>query len=198
MYSSIARKKCKCGCSRYPTLGYAGYNYGCAPQEIKDKAGSKKDVARKNKNARNAAALKIKKQVRDSEGAEGGLKENWFAERRKQMTGACLFCGGKTEASNDKTFRNSIAHLLPKKDGIGGVPSVKYHPDNWIELCWTGNSCHDNLDHAMITWEMLRDSAEWDIIVEKFKKIYPFVAPQERRFVPELLLQTINNESCQD
>lgn len=190
----IPRKKCKGNCGRYPSLGLGGYCYKCVPEDIKKKVGEKRDVVRKNKNARKAASLKIKKHIRENEGVEGGLKENWFTERRKQMTGKCLFCGGKTEAENDKTFRSSLAHLFPKKDGIGGVPSVKYHPDNWLELCYRGNSCHDNLDRSMITWEMLMDSAEWDVIKDKFKKIYPFIAPHEKRFVPEILLQIIQND----
>lgn len=62
MYNStIKRKKCKCGCHRYPTLGYSGYAAMCAPQEIKDKVGSKRDVARRNKNARNRTSNLLRK-----------------------------------------------------------------------------------------------------------------------------------------
>lgn len=61
MYSSIKRKTCKCGCGKNPTLGYGGYKYSCAPQEIKDKVGSKRDVAKRNKNARNRASLLLKR-----------------------------------------------------------------------------------------------------------------------------------------
>lgn len=125
-------------------------------------------------------------------GSEGNkVKEKWFAERRKEMTGKCLFCEGPTEKANDATFRNSIGHILPKKEGIGGLPSVAYHADNWIELCFYGNSCHQNFDSGMITWEFLRDSAEWKVIVDKFKRIYPCIAESERKYIPEILLQEI-------
>jgi len=189
--STIKRKKCKCGnCKCYPTLQYNGWNFKCAPAEIKERVGGRKKAAIKTKNARKAAALKLKK-IKREDTPEGNIKENWFSERRKEMTGVCLFCGGKTEWDNDKTFRNSIAHLLEKKDNFGGFPSVAYHPDNWLELCYYNNSCHDNFDRHMITWDMLRDSAEWEFIVSKFKKIEPFIAIAERRNIPELLLKSL-------
>ena len=118
----------------------------------------------------------------------------WFEARRKEMTGKCLFCGGKTEAKNDETYRSSIAHLLPKKDNFGGVPSVATHEDNWIELCFYGNSCHTNFDNKMITWEFLYDSYEWKVMMEKMKKILPFIHPDELKNVPEQFLKANNHE----
>lgn len=40
----LKKKKCKCSpdCSLWPTLGFGGYNYNHAPQEIKDKKNEKK------------------------------------------------------------------------------------------------------------------------------------------------------------
>lgn len=118
-------------------------------------------------------------------------KKKWFEERRKEMTGKCLFCSGKTEKFNDATFRHSIAHLLPKKDNFGGFPSVATHEDNWIELCYYGNSCHTNFDNAMITLEQLKDTPQWEVIVRKFKKVYPFIAEKEKRNIHYLLLQEL-------
>src|SRR5690348_2912633 len=79
--------------------------------------------------------------------------DNWFEERRKEMTGTCLFCGGKTERDNDDTFKFSIAHLLAKRKNM--FPNIACHPDNWIELCHYSNSCHSNFDNGIITWEFL-------------------------------------------
>jgi hypothetical protein len=117
----------------------------------------------------------------------------WFAQRRKEMTGKCLFCNGKTEKYNDSTFKRSIAHLLAKRGNM--FPSVAQNPDNWLELCFYGNSCHTNLDNGMITWEFLRDSKEWDVIVTKFKKIYPFIALNERGRIPEILLKELDGQT---
>lgn len=49
----IKRKTCKCGCGKPASLGYNGFRFSCAPDEIKEKVGTKRDVAKKNKNARN-------------------------------------------------------------------------------------------------------------------------------------------------
>lgn len=118
-------------------------------------------------------------------------KKQWFENRRAEMTGQCLFCNGKSEKDNDTSFRHSIAHLLPKKEGFGGFPSVATHPDNWIELCYYGNSCHSNFDNSIITWEYLKETSAWPVIVEKFKKVYPFIVEKEKRNIPDLLLQEL-------
>jgi hypothetical protein len=75
-----------------------------------------------------------------------------------------LLCGGKRKAM---------------------FPSVACHPDNFLEVCFWGNSCHQNIHNGTITWELLADSAEWKIIVDKFKKIFPFIAESERKNIPE-------------
>ncbi len=43
----------------------------------------------------------------------------------------------------------------------------------------------------MISWEFLRDSAEWELIVTKFKKIYPYILESEKKNIPELLLKEL-------
>lgn len=130
---------------------------------------------------------KVSEKRKAKEKAEKGLKgdsglDKWFEEMRKRMTGKCLFCGGKTEKSNDDTYRRSIAHLLPKRSvNKGGFPSVSTHEENWIELCFYGNSCHTNFDSGMITWEFLKDSKEWDIIQEKLFTLLPLIPEEERK-----------------
>lgn len=61
-YSSIKRKTCKCGNPKcYPSLSFQGWNFKCAPPEVKDKLGTRKEIAKRNKNARNRASLLLKK-----------------------------------------------------------------------------------------------------------------------------------------
>lgn len=100
----------------------------------------------------------------------------FFVEMRPGMTGKCCFCGGPTEKKNDETFHFSLAHLLPKSS----FPSVATNPDNIIELCHFGESCHTNFDHGTITWQFLYDSAEWPMIKEKLLKVLPAVGANER------------------
>ena len=134
----------------------------------------------------------LKKLAEEAEDRESGTDEamdKWFEARRKEMTGKCQFCGGKTEKSNDETYRRSIAHLLPKRPNQ--FPSVKTHPDNWLELCFWNPSCHTNFDSGMISMELLHDSAEWKIIADKFRKIYPHIVEAERKNIHPLLLKEI-------
>lgn len=153
----------------------------------------KEAVAKPKKPLRNKS-LKVQaeeaaaKKAASVEGVDN-KQDIWFAEKRKEMTGRCVFCGGKTEKNNDVTYRNSVAHLLAKRKSM--FPSVATHPDNWLELCFYGNSCHTNFDNSIIAWELLADSNEWKIIVDKFKLIFPSIAPEEHKNIPELLLKEI-------
>jgi len=184
-YSSIARKRCKCGCNRYPTLGYNGFAYSCAPQELKDKIGTKKQVAAKNKANKNALSRKLHIEQNIVSGAE---LNRWFENRRKEMVGFCANCGMPSCKDNDDYYRFSIAHLLPK----AYFPSIKTHESNWLELCfWGERSCHSNLDNSMID---LIDMSCWDEIVTKFIAMYPSISDNEKRRVPQVLLNYIEVE----
>jgi len=124
---------------------------------------------------------------------EGGdpTVEQWFQERRVEMTGKCVFCGGKTEKWNDELFRASLHHLFEKNNNM--FPSVKTHPDNCVEVCHFGNSCHQNIHNGTITWELMIDSAEWPLILEKVRKVVPFIAQAERRRIPACLMPFIKD-----
>ncbi len=105
---------------------------------------------------------------------EDGILWNFFLEMRKKMTGKCLFTGDKTLKHDDERFHFSIAHLLEKRN----FKSVATHPDNWVELSW---DAHTDFDNGRITWEMLKDSAEWEILKEKLLNVLPSVAEEERK-----------------
>lgn len=117
--------------------------------------------------------------------------DKWFNERRKEMTGRCVICGGKTEKYNDKTFKRSIAHLLPKRKNQ--FPSVATDVNNWVELCFFGNSHHTNFDNNILTLNDIKENypKAWNIIMEKFLKILPNIATNEKRNIPSILLNEI-------
>jgi hypothetical protein len=185
MYSSITKNKCKCGCGRWPSLGYNGYFYSHAPQEIIDKVGTKKQVAQKNKNKKAALSRKLHEAQNVVSGAE---LNRWFDDRRKEMTGVCANCGAKSCKESDDFFRFSIAHILPK----AYFPSVKTHESNWIELCfWGSGSCHSQMDNKMLD---LIDMACFDTIITRFVEMYPSVAEKEKRRIPPVLMQYIEVE----
>lgn len=112
--------------------------------------------------------------------------ERWFKDRQKEMTGKCMNCGGKTE-KDTKNYKCSIAHILPK----AYFKSVATHPDNWIELCFYSNSCHTNFDNKMID---IIDLHCFDTVIQKFTKIYPFIAPEEKRRIPPILIEYLKTE----
>lgn len=114
------------------------------------------------------------------------LLEQWFQDRHKEMTGICKNCGGKTQ-KGQKNYKNSIAHILPKAYFL----SVSTHPDNFIELCFYGESCHTNMDNKTLD---LIDMNCFDEIVEKVTRMYTHIAPEERRRIPAILREYIKTE----
>ena len=144
-----------------------------------------------------------RKQKMKEQAAEGTDSEMdlFFDAMLKRCTGKCLFCNAPSndiklykienekwskesneaawERDAEKMKRIAIAHLLPKRPiDKGGFPSVGTNENNWIELCW---SCHTSFDSGKITWLMLKDSKEWDIISEKLIEVLPLVAEEERK-----------------
>lgn len=115
-----------------------------------------------------------------------GLDE-WFADRHKEMTSKCAHCGQRSCKGDPLHYKKSIAHILPK----ALFPSIATHPDNWIELCfWAPNSCHTNFDAHVLDLIQLNC---FDLIIERFLRIYPAIAPAERRNIPATLLQYVDN-----
>ena len=111
--------------------------------------------------------------------------QKWFDDRRKEMTGKCCLCGGRTEKFNDITYKRSIHHLFEKRKNM--FPSVSTNKFNFLELCFYDNSCHSQIHNGKITWELLLDSQEREMILEKCKKIVPFIAKEEIKHLPDIL-----------
>jgi hypothetical protein len=133
---------------------------------------------------RKAAKLAEQNQSTDSK------LDTWFEERRLEMTGKCQLCGGKTEAKNDETYRRSIHHLLDKRRGA--YPSVCLHPRNFLELCFWGNSCHSNVTNGTISWELLRDSHEWGLVIlPKLRELAPLLTREEYARLPQIIVNDI-------
>jgi hypothetical protein len=113
--------------------------------------------------------------------------QKWFEDRRKEMTGVCVNCGGKSCKDDDKYWKYSIAHLLPKNH----FKSISTNENNWLELCHFGNSCHANYDNKMLD---IMDMSCFDTIIQKFVKIYPHIAQEEKRRIPPILIEYLKIE----
>lgn len=186
-YSTIKKKKCKCGtCNNYPTIGYSGYNRSCAPADIKEKQDSKTQRQRTESDKRKMAKVRTLIQEPSSDDIKGEL---WFRSKRHQMTGFCA-CGCDNKSSKDdaKHFKFSAAHILPKSK----FESVKWHPDNWVELAFWGG-CHTVFDDKGYEYCKQTKPILWEIVVQKFKIVYPFISPDEMKYVPNILLETLKH-----
>jgi len=154
-------------------LGLAPKTTGAKPKKPLKKISNKK-----------AAEMKEAKTVNtDSE------LDKWFEERRKEMTGVCANCGGKTGKDDDKFYRHSIAHILPKRDSM--FPSVATVNYNWVELCFWGNSCHSKYDSS---WEAAAKMRIWPFVIHNVNILYPKLTSEEKARLPEVLIQEINPE----
>lgn len=116
--------------------------------------------------------------------------DNWFVDRSKEMTGKCVECGGKTTKGDKKYWKYSICHILPKRL----FKSVETHPLNFIELCHFGNSHHANFDNLGFEYAKEKMPKAWAVIVTRFRAMYPAIAPEERKFIPDILLQELEPE----
>lgn len=132
-------------------------------------------------------AKKSAKRIAQEKDATNDDQLAWFKERRKEMTGKCQHCGGKSMKDDDTKYHYSIAHILPK----AYFPSVATHPLNRLELCFYGNSCHTNLDNGVLD---LMDLNCFDEVIKKFVAMYPSIAKEERRRIPQVLLNYIEVE----
>lgn len=134
------------------------------------------------KSAKKLAQETAEKEQRGSNDSE---LVKWFKGRMKFMGGSCKVCGANTETKNYQFAIGSIAHILDKRTSM--FPSVKYHPMNFLELCYP---CHQNFDNFW-NWDEKEKLKCWPEIVEKFVSIYPDIAKEEVRLLPDNLLKHI-------
>lgn len=191
-YSSIVQKKCRCGCGKWPTLGFKGFNSACQPEMKAEKLKQQKERNKK----RNAIALDQRKLRKEDNKLLDGkaakrfeLQQQWFRKVIKTETergGGVLKCWETGDYIPDKFAFAAVAHILPKKDGIGGFPSVSQHPLNYLILS-AANGSHDKTHR----WDKFQEMKVWGMAVSRFKNIYPYIAQSERKYLPDCLLQEL-------
>ena len=182
-YSSIVKKKCKCGkCNHYPTLGFDGYFYLHAPEEIKLRQGDKAKRNYQNKVNRQKKSV-LSRKLHTAQGEVESKQEitpqyQWYCDRRVEMTNVCIECGNSTRKAHDKYFTWSICHIVPKSL----VPSVAMDENNWVELCWLHHQEFDN------TFDKAAAMQCFGEIKQKFQLFKHLIPPQEMRKInPHLL-----------
>ena len=204
-FSTIIKKKCKCkeGCPKWPSFGFDGYFYSHAPQEIKDRQGEK---AKKSYQSRLNRAKKgvLSRKLHDAQSKASATETPkndqlealaltvWFDNRMNTLEPICENCGKMAEWLKEpgrrKQWKSCQGHLLPKRH----FKSIQTHPLNGMVL-GSGYSglcnCHDNYDAS---WEKAAKMKIWDEVVRRFLIMYPLITEQEQRFIPNQLLQEVN------
>lgn len=156
-------------------------------RRIKELAQLPKEKKRYKIPAKSAKKLKAEAEEKVVRIGGGNELDRWFTERRKEMVGQCWHCGDKSCKDSDQYFKFSIAHLLPKNL----FKSVKTHPLNWIELCFWNKSHHTNYDNK--TLDIIELNC-FDEVIKRFVAMYPDIAPKERKYIPDILLQYVEIE----
>lgn len=159
-------------------------------RRLKMEAGMPK--SKKNYRLNKVSPKTLERQAKQAEGIEEGKSlvagdsdlKRWFEERRKELTGRCAHCGGRSCKDSDQYWKFSVAHILPKII----FKSVATHPLNYIELCFFNNSCHTNFDNKTLD---IMDLNCFDLVIQRFVAIYPIIATKERRYIPDVLLQYV-------
>lgn len=157
-----------------------GYNYNCLPHDLKEKAGTKKMIQKKNFDKTKTLSSKLRMAQYESIKELPNLQELWYISKKYQMTGFCTEegCKKSTNKGNDVYFKWSICHIVPKKL----VPSVATHPDNFIELCWQH---HSEFDSTFDKSKSMKCFAE---AKRKFKLFEHLIPDSEKRKINPYLL----------
>lgn len=186
MYSSIKKKRCKCGCGKMPSLSYDGWNYACAPDEIKEKVGNKKKQAQRRSyeksKIRSLHSIPANKSMIEDKSA---LIE-WFKYHAANSERKCENCGADLSSYNDADWRACQHHLIDKSP-TNGCPSVAAVLENHGVLCKWGKGdaggCH-SLWHS--SYETASKMPFFKIAKERFEKFKHLIAEEERRKIPSV------------
>lgn len=141
-----------------------------------------KAIAKQRKNVAAKSGTKLRTLAKSNMEvvAPRGYQEldNWFKERRKEMIGYCVECGKTTSKHNDKYYKWSICHIVPKSL----IPSVATNEYNWVELC---QQHHQEMDNTFDKAAAMMCFGEVKMKFLIFKNLIP---PEELRKVnPHLL-----------
>lgn len=156
------------------------------------------------KKQRQNASIKTGRELRSLASSEIEVKapkdyqalDLWFKERMVRCVIECENCGAlnwwlennKDSKIGKLKWRSCQAHLLPKRH----FKSLMTHPLNGMVM-GTGYSglchCHDFYDSS---WEKAATMNIWVEVCRRFIVMYPLIKPEEHQYIPDVLLQEIN------
>lgn len=106
--------------------------------------------------------------------------QRFFKSAMKRMTGYCEETGLRTETKIYRYAILSICHILPKRL----CKSVKYHPQNWIEL---SPDIHNKFDS--ISWEERETWGCWPKVRDRLVSVWQELDKSERRHFPSSVIE---------
>ena len=174
----IIQKRCKCGCSKWPTLGCAGYSYACLPEDLKEKIGTKKQLQQKRLNAAKTTSIKLRLA---SYKEDKGLQD-WFRFHMVNSEMKCENCGADLSHYNEKDWKGSQHHIIDKS-GVNGCSSVSKELKNHGVL---GKWCCHSQWHT--SYENAQKMAFFKIAKERFELFKDKISPDEWKKIPKCFL----------
>lgn len=137
--------------------------------------------------------LAKEKEQKDNKG-DSGL-DKYFDYHMKNSFPKCENCGLVAEwlLQEEYSFlwRSCQAHVLAKKDSIGGFPSIAANLLNHLVLfphfgglC----NCHGLYDSS---YEAMAKMAVFPKAIDIINQLYPFIAKDERKYLPEMIVQEL-------
>lgn len=158
------------------------------------------------KSQKKIAEEKAEKEERSPDGTE---LQKWYAGIMEREEGRCWETGENIDKRNreqvemdypnltgkevkDKAdmirfgWHGSVAHCLPKSD----FPSVATNPLNYMILKMWGGT-HGQYDSS---WENASKMKVWKHCCKIFNILYPLLTPEEKRKLPDVIIQEIKPE----
>src|SRR5580692_3115613 len=120
------------------------------------------------------------------EGNEPSEQTKWYEKIMKHETPVCWETNDRIDIRDKKGWQGSIAHVLPKSL----FPSVATHPMNYMILKMWGGT-HGQYDSS---WENASKMKIWPYACGIFNVLYPLLTAEEKRKLPDIILQEIKPE----
>lgn len=173
---------CKCSpdCAMFPSMGYSGYFYAHAPENVVETI----ELKRHKTEVRQRTASRLHSIVVPL--TEDEIKLQKFFANAAQELMRHPFCQNCKSRIPQAYFRAATAHVLPKRKEYG-FPSIASHPANKLFL-GAGCGCHYLYDRS---WEDAAKMVVWPLAVAAFKELYPFIAENEKKNIPDILRHSL-------
>lgn len=158
-------------------------------RKLKEQSGIPKPKKTYQIPKKSAKKLAAEAKEREERGENDTNLQRFYRSAMKRMTGYCLGCHARTETNVYSGAIFSICHILDKRETM--CPSVKDHPQNWVELC---PDCHREFDTPPFEkdktlWDKRESMGFWNIVRDKMVMVYPSLDPSEHRHFPESVLK---------